>query len=150
QLMPGDALEGDDTYWLNLDRSGAARVLVIEPAGSQVAALQPGFHLRTAFEAIAHASPGAVRVMRGDPEQVLGPAIAEADLIILADVAETSMSNVQAIEARVQQGAGLAVFVGSRANAEFYNTVLHDPARPRSSLLPMTLGEVVTARGREG
>ena len=145
-LQPTDALPSDDSYWLNLDVPVGIRVLVIEPESTQIRELQPGFHLRTALDALAFAEKGKLFVTQRTP-QVLTPVdVAEADVILMADVPSLSDDKLTALEDRVRSGAGLAVFLGPGITREFYNTKMFNPLRPSASLLPVEIGDYVDGR----
>ena len=148
-IEPPDGLPSDDTYWLNLDSTAATRVLIIEPEVTQVAELQPGFHLRAALEALSDSAQGALQVVRQPPTAVLRDEIQRADAIVMVEAPALSDGDLRTLEERVRSGAGLALFAGPSVDAEFYNTRLQDPLRPRESLLPVRLGELIRERGAE-
>lgn len=140
-LEPPDALPSDDTYWLNLDARGGLRILVIEPEATQIEELQPGFHLRTALAALSSADQGRLEVIRRSDLSLKKEDIAEADVVILADVPALVEGLLTALLERVESGAGLAVFLGPLIDREFYNTKLHNPLHPSRSLLPLEIGD---------
>lgn len=145
-LTPSDDRPADDTHWINLDTTLATRVLVIEPHLTDVAELQPAYHLRTALRIVDETSPARIEVVRLRPDDVLDEQIGRADVIIMTDVPELARGDLQKLEKRVRQGAGLAVFLGPAVKRQFYNNRLHDPQHPSSSLSPVRLGELVQAR----
>lgn len=145
-LQPNDGLSEDDCLLLNLDRTAATRVLVIEPQVTQIAELQPAFHLRTALGALDGSVSGGIDVTRRAANAVLADAIRDADVIILADVPRLADGDLQVLEERVRAGAGLAVFLGPSVDSSFYNSRLNDPLRPNESLLPVRLGTAVRER----
>lgn len=149
-LEPADALPSDDIYWLPLTRRDALRALVVESEGTQVPERQPGFHLRTALEALSVGDRGAIRVIRRSDTTFRASDLTEADVIVLADVPSLSEELVAALEAKVKTGAGLAVFLGPSINRDFYNTRLFNPLRPAQCLLPAEIGEVVDVRKTGG
>lgn len=146
-LDPGDRLPSDDTAWVDLDSRGATRVLVIEPQTTEIEELQPGYHLRTALEALAHVRDGGVRVTRRSDRSVNAEDIQAADVVFLAEARTLLDGVVEALERRVGAGAGVAVFLGPSLDRDFYNTRMHNPLRPSSSLLPVQLKEPVGRRG---
>jgi len=147
QIEPSDGLASDDRYWVNLDRSGAMKVLVIEPETTQVVELQPGFHLRTALGALAATDEGSLILNRRLPTDVLAADLADADVIFMIDTPTLPESNLASLEQRVREGAGLVVFLGGSIDTEFYNTKMHQPLRPTDSLLPVTLGDRIQLAG---
>ncbi|MAE61157.1 MAG: hypothetical protein CMJ49_07355 [Planctomycetaceae bacterium] len=146
QLSPNDALSDDDVFWLNLDNSAALSVLVIEPNVTQIKQLQPGHHLRTALDALSAAAPGTLRVTSLLDTDILSPAIADADVIMMVDVPRLSEGNLQALQHHVAAGAGLIVFLGPTADVAFYNRKMHNPLTPSRSLLPVEVGARLSAR----
>jgi hypothetical protein len=141
-LEPRDSLPDDDQYWLNLDEHHGARVLLLETETTQIASLQPGYHLRIALEALDRGE--AVEVTRRTAEAVVASDFTGADLIVLANVAQLTDDRLLALENRVKAGAGLLVFFGTAVKTEFYNEKLHNPRRPTESLLPRPLTSVAT------
>lgn len=151
QIEPADAVSSDDVYWLNLDSTWVLKVLVIEPESTQIEELQPGFHLRTALESLSAASGGGSPVViRRSGRSILTEEINEADVIMMVDVPTLSEGNLRALEAKVQRGTGLVVFLGPSISPEFYNSKLHDPLRPASCLLPMLVGKKVSVHSGRG
>ncbi len=146
ELQPNDGLANDDRLWVNLDRTAATRVLVIEPQLTQIAELQPGFHLRTALGALDASLSGGIEVVRRTADAVSAEAIRAADVIVLADVPRLAAGDLQVLEERVRAGAGLAVFLGPSVDVQYYNSQFSDPLRPSDSLLPITLGNAVQER----
>ena len=140
-LEPSDGLPGDDVYWLNLDAGAAITVLVIEPQSTAVAELQPGFHLRTAIQALGSGAQAGLELVRRAETDILAPEIERADVVIMVDVPSLSASDLESLEARVAAGAGLVVFLGPGIDAEFYGTRMFSPLRPHSCLLPLPPGD---------
>jgi hypothetical protein len=145
RIEPSDALAGDDVYWLNLDSTAALNLLMIEPESSQIESLQPGFHLRTALASL-YDVPGTLELVRRGETAILESEIAQADVIVMVDVAKMSPGNVEALEKRVRHGAGLLVFLGPSIDRGFYNTAMHNPRSPSTSLLPVLIKDRVALR----
>jgi len=140
RLEPADNLAADNVYWLPLDSIAAAQVLIIEPQATQVAELQPGYHLRFALSALAYATPGSIHVVTKSDTAVRSPDIAHADVIMLAHVPRLSDEVTTAIANRVRSGAGIAVFLAPGIDASFYNTKFFDPLHPSQSILSGPVG----------
>jgi hypothetical protein len=149
-LEPPDALASDDIYWLNFNAREALRILVIEPEITQIPELQPGFHLRTALEALSSEERGRLRLTRRTESAVKASEIQDADLVALADVPALADDLLAALEARVQNGGGLMVFLGPSVKREFYNTRFFNPLRPSGCLFPAEIGETVDIRAAGG
>lgn len=145
-LEPADRLASDDTAWADLDTRGATRVLVIEPDTTQIEELQPGYHIRTALDALTYAHDGGLRVTRRTERVVNAEDVNASDVIILAEVRTLTDGVVLALERRAAAGAGVAVFLGPAVDRDFYNRLMYNPVRPTSSLLPVQLKEPVNSR----
>ena len=144
-LDPADSLANDDVYWLNLDATAATRILIVEPDTTEVAELQPGFHLRTALDALGMATPGSLNVVRRKPTDILTSDLSESETVILVDVPKLDEGNLSALREHVRNGGGLMVFLGPEVDPQFYNTRLRDPARPADTLSPVELKDRVQA-----
>ncbi len=142
-VEPRDALPDDDQFWLNLDTRGGVHVLLLEPETTQIASLQPGFHLRMALEALGRGDAGAVQVTRRTPEALVASDFAKADVVVMANVAQLTDDRLLALENRVRAGTGLLVFLGPAVQPPFYNSKLYNPQRPTECLLPRPLQQVV-------
>jgi hypothetical protein len=151
RLDPPDELPGDDELFVNLDTAGVARVLLIEPEAGDDSS-RPGFPLRTALAALAESTSPAAdyrRTLR-TPTSATVDEIAAANIVLLADVSELSAAQAEALERRVREGAGAAVFLGPDVQADVYNQRLFRPLQTADCLLPSSLGgvfQVPAARG---
>lgn len=146
-LDPSDELPSDDRWWLPLDPRAALSVLVLEPDSTTVAELQSGFHLRKALEALSDDKAGLLRVTRRSDLSAAPADVAAADVVFMADLPRLRDETLAALQKRVQEGGGLAVFLGPSIDLAFYRTRLFDPLRPSGSLLPAPPGEPVNLRG---
>ena len=149
-LEPRDALPDDDQFWLNLDARASVRVLLLEPESTQVESLQPGFPLRMALAALSEGDTGIVQVTRRKPDAVAAADFANADVIVLANIAHLTDDRLLALENRVRSGAGLLLFLGPAVQAPFYNSKFHNPERPADSLLPRPLLQLTQADQTSG
>jgi hypothetical protein len=147
-LDPPDALPDDDEFFVCLDARAALRVLVIEADSTGPEAMRPGFPLRKAMKALADTGTRAVRITRRGPTTVSAADLSANDVVVLADVPELPESVTTALVERVRQGAGVAVFLGPRVKADWYNANLTRPLQPEEGLLPVTIGERVNAPER--
>src|SRR5262249_46475431 len=147
-LDPPDALPDDDEFFVCLDARAALRVLVIEADSTGPEALRAGFPLRKAMKALADTGTRAVRITQRGPTTVSAADLGANDVVILADVPELPESATTALVDRVRQGAGVAVFLGPRVKADWYNANLARPLQPEEGLLPVTIGERVNAPER--
>ncbi len=143
-LDPEDALPGDDAYWLNLDNPGTTRVLIVEPTGSAQTRRGPSLHLRTALDSLSESAGVSLNMTRRDANNVTVNDIREADVVFLVDVPSLSAEATEALRRQVRAGSGLAIFMGSGAQPNFYNSQLHG-SDAENSLLPVTIGSVIDA-----
>jgi len=144
-LEPRDALPDDDQFWLNLDARAGVRLLLLEPETTQIETLQPGFHLRMAIDVLARGDASSIQVTRRTPEAVVASNFANADVVVMANVAHLTDDRLLALEGRIKSGAGLLMFLGPAVQPAFYNAKMHNPLRPTESLLPRPLEQL--ARG---
>ncbi len=148
QLEPADALPDDDVYWVNLDQRADFEVVVVEPHRTAILSLQPGFHLRTALEAIAEDGKHALKIRRFTPETLAPDDLAAAHAVFLVDVPELSGALANALDYHVRAGTGIAVFLGPSVNRDFYNT--HWALPDGNGLLPAPLGGILRFDRRDG
>ena len=143
RLEPANALPDDDHFDVNLDPP-ALNVLLIDASPGRDQTLRPGFHLARALEALDATTSPATRLVRRTPARVTASDVADAELVLLADVPALPEDVVAALETRVKAGGGLVIFLGPSVNPEFYNTRLFE-----DGLLPCPLqavGEPQTGR----
>jgi len=142
ELEPADGLPSDDVFFLNLDNAAALRVLLVEPESSVIDSLRPGFHLRTAIDALAATGNQSIALTTRKTADATAHDLSEADVVFLAGVEELSDSQLSSLENRVHAGAGLVLFLGPGIKPAFYNNKLCKPLHPSEGLLPVTLGTV--------
>jgi len=140
ELRPADRLASDDHYLLNLDKTAAARVLLISEASSELAELRSTFNLAAALESLSDAAPGTLDVVLRDTSVPVGE-IRQAQAIVLVDVLRLSDPQAAALAKQVEGGAGLAVFLGPSIDAPFYNSSLRNALDPSRPLLGLVIGE---------
>ncbi len=145
--LPADELPADNAAHLALDVREAVRVLIVDgrsdpgdPTASEA------FFLRHALDPEGDGSTGT-EVETIAPASLADAAIEGYDLVILADVPElppvldangtARYPEVEALEAFVRGGGGLALFTGEQVNVAFYNDVLYDEG---TGLSPLRLG----------
>ena len=138
-LEPHDALASDDVYWLPLVAQANLRILIVEPASTQIAELQPAFHLRIGLESLAAASHENIEITTRAPSALLPADLADTDVIIFSDIYPISDESMGTLMDRVREGAGLAVFMGPDLDKNFHNTKMHNPLTPEASLLPFEI-----------
>jgi hypothetical protein len=140
-LEPEDGLPSDDHFHLNLDTPATLKVLVIEGESATAESLRPGYHLCAALEVLAAANPMLSVVVKGT-DSITAQDVGGADSVFLVDVPALSDSVLAALEERVKNGTGLAIFLGPRARPAFYNSRLYSPLHPAEGLLALPLKRV--------
>jgi hypothetical protein len=153
RLEPADALPGDDRFFVNLDPSGALRVLLVEPETRSRAGRPVGLYLRAGLEALAGSGRQPLELTGRTASAVSSADLARADVVLLAGVPELSETAVEALEKRVRSGAGLVLFLGDQVKPAFYNRRLYNPLQPAQGLLPAPLradSEGLAKPGRPG
>lgn len=147
RLEPDDGLPSDDRFYLNLDAPAGLKVLLVEPESTAAESLRPGFHLRTAVEALAAASGHGLELTGRTSVNVTADEISAADVVFLVGVPDLKDADLTALEAHVRAGAGLAVFLGPDVRPPFYNARLYRALQPSEGLLPVALGPAETPAG---
>jgi len=130
--LEGDAVAADNVRYAVIAVADAAPVLVVDsdPKGQDgyfvAAALAPGGKATSGLRPVI-AAPRALRV--GDLDKYAA--------IILANVERLDPAEIDALEAYVKSGGGVAFFLGERCRAEVYNRELY---RAGEGLFPAPLG----------
>ncbi len=152
KIEPSDELPEDDTYSLDLDSSGASRMLLVTPNVPPNAAHQPGLALETAIRSLAETGSETAegQLIARTPITLTAAEIAAADVILLADVPGLNEALSSAIVERIRGGAGLAMFLGPSVESEVYNRTFFQPLFPEQSLLPSELAGSVSADPKRG
>lgn len=151
RLDPPDELPEDDEFFVDLDTTGAARVLLVEPE-AQDDTQRPGFLLRTALKALAETGFAAAdyQLSFRSPAALTASEFAAADIVLLADVPGLTAAQAEALTKRIQDGAGSAVFLGPGVQPDVYNQRFSDRLHPAEGLLPGPLGGVVQVPAARG
>lgn len=143
KIEPPDALPSDDEMYVPLDYFGTLNVLVVEAPSDADEQQKPGFHLRTALQALSLANNGSLKLTARTSITVTSNEVIAADVIFLAGVPTLTDEVLKTLKYRVKAGAGLAIFLGPTIDETYYNEQLHDPAHPDQSLMPMGLKTIV-------
>jgi len=160
RLVAEDALEPDNAFYAVVPVDPQLPVLLVDgersagDAASSAAGGRSGgdaerpsaSFLRAALRAVS-AEGGALSVDTISPEALTPAVLAGCRVVLLSGVAELSPAQLEALEAFVQQGGGLAIFPGDAADRRFYNEVLGAPTRPGGALLPAELGGLLATAG---
>jgi hypothetical protein len=137
-----DALTLDNRRYFALEVLDQVRVVAVNGAPSQVPRLDGLFFLRAALMA------GAEDTKPIQVDAIGSAALAASDLgktplVILANVESLAAPAVEKLEAFVDRGGSLLIFLGDKVNAAFYNDNLAAPNRLHGGLLPARLLNVL-------
>jgi hypothetical protein len=129
----GDQLEIDNTRWLAVPVEQEMKVLCVagEPADAKylAAALAPDPTVAS-----------AIRPQVITEGELTDTELTDYQCVFLSNVAQLTADEAKRLQQYVEQGGGLAIFLGDRVEAKSYNTL----ARSEKPLLPAALGEIRT------
>ena len=127
-----DPVVADNVRYFACAVPTAFPVLIIDESPSR----DDGFYLRTALDPGGTATPGWSPRVESTSFLRKHDRLEEFTAICLLDVARLDEPEIAALEAYVRQGGGLAFFLGSRVQRDFYNRRLY---RDGTGLLPVPL-----------
>ncbi|MEM8944865.1 MAG: BatA domain-containing protein [Planctomycetota bacterium] len=130
--LDSDAVEIDNTRFFACDVPLQFPVLLVD--GSREG--DDGYYLRTALRPSGVSKPSWIPQVEQTSFLRQHEALSDFAAICLLDVPRLDESEVAALEAYVQQGGGLGIFVGPRIQKPFYNQRLY---RDGQGLLPAQL-----------
>ena len=139
--VAGDALEADNRRYFAFEVLSSIHVLAVNGASSNVRRLDELFFLRTALTASPEGE-GPIRLTEVTSAGLGDAALDAYPLVILANVASVPAAAVEKLEAYVDRGGALLVFLGDKTEPGFYNQHFATPARLHGGLLPSRLGAV--------
>lgn len=143
--LEADAVATDNRRYFACDLPAARPVLLIDgsPDGRGARqlslALAPGGNTRTGWQ--PHVEPANFLARTED--------LSQEAAIVLMDVATLKDDELAALEEYVENGGGVAWFVGSRTNRDFYNERLYKDGKGIFPV-PLTLPTQLVDRQREG
>jgi len=134
-----DALRPDDHRQLALTVRESVRVLIVDGDPGTIPQEAESFFLRLAMRPEAHTylerrfvlDPKVINEVGFEQE-----ALADYDLVVLANVAQPPAERVRALEGYVRRGGALMIFVGDLTTPEDYNAFL---GKKEHRLLPIRL-----------
>ena len=132
----------DNRRYFAFEVMDSIRILAVDGAPSQVAALDELFFLKTALT-VNPEGKGAIQLDVVKPSEFGQKDLAAYPLVILANVESLAPAALEKLEEYVDRGGSLFVFLGNRVNATFYNQSLSSPTRLHGGLLPARLVGVV-------
>jgi uncharacterized membrane protein len=141
-------LAADNRRYFAFEVLDSIKLLAVNGAPSPVPRLDELFFLKTALTAGAEGKSSIV-VDVTSPTELAAQDLAGYPLVILANVDALPPAAVEKLEAFVDQGGSLLVFLGDKINADFYNQTFAAPTRLHEGLLPGKLLKVEGDPGRE-
>jgi hypothetical protein len=136
-------LTADNRRYFAFEVLDSIKLLAVNGAPSPVPRLDELFFLKTALTAGAEGKSSIV-VDVTSPAALATQDLAGYPLVILANVEALPPAAVEKLEAFVDQGGSLLVFLGDKVNANFYNQNFAAPTRLHEGLLP---GKLVKLAG---
>ncbi len=134
-LLPGDSLEADNRRLVRLDARPSIRVALVNGAPRSIPREDEVFFAARALEAVAGAaSELAVDALPAD--KLTPAALANYDVVVLANLPEPSQQALEALVAAVRAGKGVLVTLGDNL-----------PPRPEHYLEGLLPANVVGQRG---
>ncbi len=144
---PGDRLEIDNSRWLSVSVKPALRVLCIDGGSGGTSGSASDFLV---YALSPEASQSLTTMIA--PEVAGESALVELDLhqydcLFLVNVAQFTNSEARLLDAYLEAGGGIVIFLGDRVMAGRYNQVLGGETPEGVDLLPARLGaEPITGR----
>jgi len=136
-----DGLAVDNRRYFAFEVLDSVPVLAVNGSPSNVARLDELFFLRAALTASGEGE-GPIEARETTPAELQDLDLAAYPLVILANVESASRAAVEKLEAYVDRGGSLFVFLGDKTNRVFYNGHFAAPARLHGGLLPGRIGEI--------
>lgn len=129
------SLPADNRRYFAFEVVDAVKVLAVNGAPSEVARLDELFFLKTALAAApGNKSPIEIDVVA--PDAAATTDLAKYRVVVLANVESLPAPTIEKLEAFVDRGGSLLVFLGDRTNQPFFNSALAGPTRLHGGLLP--------------
>jgi hypothetical protein len=137
----------DNRRYFALEVLDTVQVLAVNGAPSKVPHQDELLYLKFALTGGQEADQGPIKLKEIAPSELANTDLALYPLVILANVAALSDAAVEKLEAFVDRGGSLLLFLGDKANAAFYNRNLAGANRLHGGLLPGRLLQVEGGAG---
>jgi hypothetical protein len=137
------ALPADDRRYFAFEVVDAVKVLAADGAPSEIARLDELFFLTTALRAAGGAS-SSIDLDVVSPEALSAADFSKYRVLVLANVESLPAAGIEKIEAFVDRGGSLLMFLGDRTNQPFFNSALAGSTRLHGGLSP---GKLVAMEG---
>jgi hypothetical protein len=136
-----DSLPGDDRSEAAIEITDALPILLVDGSISPDPARSEVFFAKSALSAVANPTPWiSARTVRS--AAFSETSIADAQVIMLANVPRLTDQQLDAIKEFVDNGGGLGIVLGDQIDEQWYNSRLFDRGR---GLLPAWLEDVASA-----
>jgi hypothetical protein len=126
----------DNRRYFALEVLDAVRVLAVNGAPSRVPHLDELLYLKFALTGGEEDEKSPIRLKEIIPADLANTDLGKYPLVILANVEALSDLAVEKLEAFVDRGGSLLIFLGNKVQAAFYNQNLAAPNRLPGGLLP--------------
>jgi hypothetical protein len=137
-----EAFPLDNRRYFALEVLDAVRMLAVNGAPSKVPHQDELLYLRFALTGGQEGDQGPMKLKEIVPAELAAIDLGPYPLVILANVATLSDAAVERLEAFVDRGGSLLLFLGDKVNAAFYNQNLAGANRLHGGLLPGRLLQV--------
>lgn len=136
-----ETLDQDNRRYFAFEVLDSVRVLAVNGAPSGVARLDELFFLKAALGASASGT-SPIDVTTVEPTSLANSDLDAVRVVILANVESLPTQAIEKLEAFVDRGGSLLVFLGDKINSSFYNQALTGANRMHGGLLPGRLTQV--------
>jgi hypothetical protein len=130
-----DALAPDNASYLTANVRAQLAVLIVDGSGERAARQSAAYYLRTALGAVGSAPDGrdALEIQTIRPLELAGTDLSAYRVALLTNVRSLPPTQVGRLQAFIESGGGLGVFLGAEVERAFYNQAL-------AGLLPAEIG----------
>jgi Aerotolerance regulator N-terminal/von Willebrand factor type A domain len=136
-----DTLAADNRRYFAFEVLDSIKLLAVNGAPSQVPRLDELFFLKTALSASVEGQ-SSIQLASIGPAALAGQDLAGYRLVVLANVANLPPAAIEKLEAFVDRGRSLLVFLGDKVDRTLYNQTFAEAGRLHGGLLPARLVEI--------
>ncbi|HVX15316.1 MAG TPA: VWA domain-containing protein [Pirellulales bacterium] len=140
------SLEADDRRYFAFEVVDAVRVLAVNGAPSEVPRLDELFFLKTALGAAA-GTKSPIEIDAVSPDGLGAADLSKYRVVVWANVESLTAAGLEKLEAFVDRGGSLLMFLGDRTNELYFNSALAGGTRLHGGLSP---GRLLSVEGKAG
>lgn len=140
----GDDLPADNVLYATVLVNPRLPVLVVDGDVEAWREKPAAFYLKAALQAV-DAEGESVEADIIKPDELASARLERCRVLLLCNLRDLPLAQLERVEKFVQAGGGLAIFLGGRVDAAFYNEVMGAPTRPLHGLLPAEIRSRVGA-----